>query len=303
MSKSWTLETIQQYIDSQVEENSSLDYKSAAALAGTKDKKKEITKDVSAFANAAGGVIIYGVKEYDDSERKHLPEKIDPIDRTQFSKERLEQVINNIRPKIEGVIIHSVSVEQNSTGVIYVVDIPQSTTVHQATDHKYYTRYNFLSVPMEDYQIRDVMNRVKHPRLDISLKTVGNEEEGFCLEVWATNTGDIYAHYVFVVLYLPNILFASPGANKQSNGYYRIALNNAGGMAGYHPILPSFMYPFRSDIGFESDIPIGLMNDLWHVELQWIVGADSAPLRRGRVAFNQIEGARTFIQSLISKDK
>ncbi|MBI4641109.1 MAG: hypothetical protein HY731_10470, partial [Candidatus Tectomicrobia bacterium] len=48
------------------------------------------------------GTIIYGVKEYLAPDKKHLPEKLDGIDRTQFSKEWLEQVINgNIEPPDE----------------------------------------------------------------------------------------------------------------------------------------------------------------------------------------------------------
>jgi hypothetical protein len=34
-----------------------------------------------------GGTIIYGIKEFDDIDKRHLPEKIDPINRTDISKE------------------------------------------------------------------------------------------------------------------------------------------------------------------------------------------------------------------------
>ena len=40
-----------------------------------------------------------------------------------------------------------------------VVEIPKSLTAHQARDLRYYRRYNFESVAMVDYEIRDVMNR------------------------------------------------------------------------------------------------------------------------------------------------
>lgn len=41
-----------------------------------------------------------------------------------------------------------------------MIDIPQATTFapHQA-GHRYYRRYNFQSVPMEDYEIKDAMRR------------------------------------------------------------------------------------------------------------------------------------------------
>jgi len=42
------------------------------------------------MANSAGGIIIYGIKEYDEADKRHLPEKIDPIQQNVFSKEWLE---------------------------------------------------------------------------------------------------------------------------------------------------------------------------------------------------------------------
>ena len=64
-------------IANQVEENIHLDYKGGDSLQKTDGKKKELSKDVSAFANSDGGTIIYGIKEFDDVARRHLPEKID----------------------------------------------------------------------------------------------------------------------------------------------------------------------------------------------------------------------------------
>src|SRR6266508_1634840 len=95
MSKVWNQAAIQEYIDQEREESLTLDYKAAGSLAKTDGKRAEITKDVSAMANSAGGIIMYGVSENQDPAKKHLPEKLDPVDRTQFSKEWLEHVINN----------------------------------------------------------------------------------------------------------------------------------------------------------------------------------------------------------------
>jgi len=162
MNDTWDQNRLQTYIDDQIEENLALDYKASGALAKTTDKtdkRTEVTKDVSAFANSVGGIIIYGIKEYNDHARKHLPEKIDPIDRRQISKEWLEQIISTIRPRIEAIVIHPISINESSSEVVYVVEIPRGITVHQAKDHRYYKRYNFESAPMEDYEIQDVRNR------------------------------------------------------------------------------------------------------------------------------------------------
>lgn len=159
-----------QMILSQVEENLHLDYKGAGSLDSTDKKKKEIAKDISAFANSDGGMVIYGIREFDDDLRRHLPERLDPIDRNNISKEWLEQVINsNIQPKIENLTIHPIALSSAINHVVYVVKIPKSNTAHQASDKKYYKRYNFESVAMEDYEIKDIINRLSSPQLSLIL--------------------------------------------------------------------------------------------------------------------------------------
>lgn len=200
---------LQRYIDDETEESLVLDYKGAAALGKSHEKKKEITKDVSAMANSAGGRIIYGIREFQQDAKKHLPEKLDPIDRSDFSKEWLEQVTSNIRPRINGLVIHPVSF--GPAHVAYIVDIPQSTTAHQATDHRYYKRYNFQSVPMEDHEIRDVMNRGTTPVLEVDTQfavtepITGVSPRSFQLTVdfFLLNKGDTLARFPCLTFYPP----------------------------------------------------------------------------------------------------
>ncbi len=111
--KEWNEAALQQYIDDEIEESLTLEYKAADALEKTDGKKKEITKDVSAMANSAGGVIIYGIAEYTNPDKRHLPEKISPIKRKDFSKETLEQVINNIHPRINDLVIYPVNLSSD----------------------------------------------------------------------------------------------------------------------------------------------------------------------------------------------
>lgn len=168
-SEAWTETRINQMIADGIEESLHLDYKAAGALAKRPEKKCEIVKDVTAFANSDGGVIIYGVREHASASQKHLPSHIDPIRRTEISKEWLEHVIANAAPRIAGVKINPIPNQGNSETCLYAVEIPRGETAHQCTDGRYYRRYNFESVIMADHEIRDVMNRVKSPLMKIQI--------------------------------------------------------------------------------------------------------------------------------------
>jgi predicted HTH transcriptional regulator len=158
MDEEWNEATLVSYISGKVEESLSIDYKASEALGKDNKRVVEITKDVSAFANSAGGRIIYGLRQFVDAEREHLAEKIDPIDRRDFPKEWLEHVINTIQPRPKATI-HPIQLSSGPYHAAYVVEVPQSSTAHQARDRRYYKRYNFENRAMEDYEIRDVMRR------------------------------------------------------------------------------------------------------------------------------------------------
>lgn len=168
MAREWDQARLQRYIDDQTEESLQLEYKAGEALHKSNGQTKEIAKDVSAMANSAGGLLIYGIGEHIDRELRHLPEGFRPVDRRECSKERLEQIISsNIQPRLSGVKIYPVPLDTGPHDVAYVVSIPQSDTVHQVVANKrYYKRFNFEAVPMDDYEVRDVLNRVMHPILE-----------------------------------------------------------------------------------------------------------------------------------------
>lgn len=105
----WTEQDLINLIDFKQEESLELDFKRANSLDLTTEKRKDdISKDVSAFANSAGGTIVYGIAESGD--KAHYAETLSPIDPAKCSKETLEQIINSrIHPRIPGVFINPVA--------------------------------------------------------------------------------------------------------------------------------------------------------------------------------------------------
>ena len=285
MVQVWDQTRVQQYIDDGIEESQKLDYKAAGALDKSGGKRKEITKDVSAMANTDGGVIIYGLKE--DSNNRHLPGQIDPVNRLDFSKESLQQVIGNIRPKIDGLLIYPVPIGNSNTDVVYVVEIPKSHTVHQASDKRYYKRFNFECVAMDDYEIREAMNRGQHPRIVLYFKLVRirsfKTEEGltkevgnpiYNLKVYATNSGSVRATDKDIKIQLPS-----------EDERTRLRTMDYDATDDGKPIFPGrckYIRNYTLGNDFEA-LP------LENLFLTWIVSADDAPKSEGEVAFSNIK--------------
>jgi hypothetical protein len=172
MLKLETKSDLDRLIEEDIQESLTLDYKDARALEKTDQKRNELCKDVSAFANSAGGQIIYGIQE--DGHHPVRVQDADAVNPADISREWVEQVIDsNVQPRIQNLRIHPIDVALGR--VAYVITIPQATTnaPHQAPDNKYYYRQNFQSVSMEDYQVRDTMRRATTPELYVRLSLPG----------------------------------------------------------------------------------------------------------------------------------
>lgn len=148
------------FVQGKIQESNALDYKDSRSLGKQSPERAELCKDTSAFANAGGGTIIYGV-----TENKHEPTGIDQgVDITAITKEYIEDVLtSNIRPKIEDLEIKIVPLpSKGENRVAVVLRIGQATALapHQnELDNKYYRRHNFKSEPMRDHEVRDAMRR------------------------------------------------------------------------------------------------------------------------------------------------
>jgi hypothetical protein len=169
MLKLENLTDLQKLITDGVAESLTLDYKASASLGKESKQRDELCKDVTAFANSAGGQIIYGIRE-----DKNLPTELDDGADTSITKEWIEQVIDSrVQPRIDGLVITPIKLAK---GLGFVLTIPQaaSRAPHQAPDKKYYKRQNFQSSPMEDYEIRDTLRRATTPTLQTMLSIGGN---------------------------------------------------------------------------------------------------------------------------------
>lgn len=182
-------------IRSNAEESIHIEFKAGEALGWTDSKKKEISKDVSSMANSDGGIIIYGL-----AEKEHKAAGYAFVDGNEFSKEWLEQVINSkIKRRIPELTIDVVRVQNKISQSVYIVRIPRSPEApHMASDGRYYKRFNFESVQMAEFEVRDLFRRVSETRL----KLLPVEFRG---EVLTEKEGKIDTYRLHLVLDVQNV--------------------------------------------------------------------------------------------------
>lgn len=157
---------------------------------------------MSSFANSAGGTIIYRINE-----NNHVAESLSFVDGSTVTKEWIEQIINsNIHRKIEGLLMIPVRFENNVSKTVYVIRIPESNQApHMAGNNKYYKRYNFKSVPMEEHEVRNLYNRLQKQ----GLSTVGGVNysiAGFETRVLVRNESNSIEDRYKLEVEIPNIL-------------------------------------------------------------------------------------------------
>lgn len=147
--------------DPRFREGQYIDYKREVRTATDTDKE-EFIKDVSAFANSFGGLLVVGVKDVNG-----LPETINGVEPGSTGKNYpnfdklitgFQQIINDhTDPRLSGVQIIPVSLKSGKSVLIF--DIPKSPLLphRNRLDGKFYYRYDSQSREMTTAEIRALM--------------------------------------------------------------------------------------------------------------------------------------------------
>ena len=147
-------------VSNRVKENTQLDYK--LSLPDTNDAgKKELLKDISAFANTSGGYLIYGIKEEEVGGKKTgVAGKITGIQGINSNELQLSiesSVRSNIEPRLVGLEFKEIKI--NETHSVFIIRIPRSWNMPHVVSFgnhwRFYGRNSAGNYPMDITQLKN----------------------------------------------------------------------------------------------------------------------------------------------------
>ena len=168
-----------------VREGRDIEYKEVLTIV-TDDQKQEFLNDVSSFANATGGHLIYGIKESKEDAGK--PIEVCGLKGDNPGKRivDMENIIRTgVEPRLQGISIVPVSLPSHEGRVAIVLYIPQSfASPHMVkSSGRFYSRNSTGKFPLDVAQLRTAFGlaeamteRIRSFRTDrLSRISVGEE--------------------------------------------------------------------------------------------------------------------------------
>ena len=151
-----TEEDLQALISEPVAEGKTIDYKQALPD-NTRGSKREFLADVTSFANAAGGHLVFGMKE-----RGGIPIELSGLDIENIEAEclRLENLIRDcVEPRLPSLAIRAVPLESSKTSI--VIFIPRSWTPPHVVNYekhwRFYSRNSSGKYPLDVSEVRSAV--------------------------------------------------------------------------------------------------------------------------------------------------
>lgn len=146
---------IQSLIEDQAAEGTHLEFKRDIPGRNA-EARHEFVADVSAFANASGGDLVYGIEE--DGEGRALAIRPVAGNADEEARRLLDMLLNGVQPRIPGVLIQTVPM---AGGFVAIVRVPQSWAgPHRVnTNQHFFVRENGRKRQLDVPEIRGLFLR------------------------------------------------------------------------------------------------------------------------------------------------
>lgn len=152
------------------EESLRSEFKSGALL----DKPEsawaaDLSREISAFANTEGGILVLGIREEKTGKRRVAADP-DGVS-GDLTREKLQRKLEgNLFPYLSGIRVTRIPMSSLQGRAVFVFEIPAGATAYQANDGRYYGRSEFEAKYLPDHEIRVRMARGKVARAGLSLR-------------------------------------------------------------------------------------------------------------------------------------
>jgi hypothetical protein len=189
---------------------------------GNIEEKEQIafSKALSGFANADGGVLIFGVetkKGADGIDRAHSLKSI--LDHDRFRARLIDALNSYTQPLVEGVRIESIAGDENH-GYVKCLIPASDRTPHRAmqAQREYWSRGAAGFRKMEHYEIADAFGRRLRPslRLVVELRPHGNEVAE--IHFYMLNEGRGVAKHSGMIVTFEGVTVRNVGGAGMQNG-------------------------------------------------------------------------------------
>ncbi len=251
---------LDQFVQDQREEDLHLEFKQKAdSRHGNLDDpdRRAFSKAVSGFANADGGILLFGVetkKSQDSPDRVCALRPITNADR--FQAKLLDSILNTTQPPVDGVRIEVISVKPGE-GYVKCL-IPASDMVpHRAmlADREYWRRTSNGFRRMEHYELAEVFGRRLRPvlRLKVELRPRPDQDPYEEVHFYFLNEGRGLARHTGFVCTFGEGIIAGVEANR--------GLANVSGINANQPVVSYYNHLVVVH-------PNGLFNVLGHAIIQ-----------------------------------
>jgi hypothetical protein len=267
------------------------------------------SKQVSAFANGAGGQLFIGIDD-----RGAIDGGVATTLKNGGLRAWLEDITPGaVEPPLSTFNVYEVRSDGRKDSLIgpnravYVVDIPASETApHQAIDRRYYLRIAGKSRPMGHVHVQDILRRTLTPKVElVRVGPFGSAEEDeddprgprvlLSVRAFLHNQGRTMARHAGGELILPRSA-VSTVCRDRTLGYHGVNLTQKPGELSFFKYLSSPLFPtqelFFQRVWFTvHNGNLGLFEGGRGV-LKWRIYADDAPPRTGELDLSTFRAVR-----------